>query len=212
MKQRIYNLSKAFAVAVAMTLGVAGAVQAETANNAPPGSAAPQLSPELQAKVEAFREKRTELMKLGQELEKIRQETVTKHPDLKQQEEKFGDMVAAEMKKNGGTPKEDLAELRSLQAKLRDEKTPDADRQALMMRLQRKAQEFDQARRQALQNPELQQAQGKLLQDMVGAMKKENPRTDDLMKQMHQKQQEMIEIRNEAQAEQSKSQDQSPGK
>lgn len=199
MKYAQSNMVKAMVIAAAMTLGCASVVRAESS---PPAGQDPmsQLTPAQREKLKEFQQKRTELLQLGQELEQIRQETVKNHPELKEREQAFGNMVAEEMKNNGGTPKEDLAELRALQAKLRDQSTPDSDRQALMMRLQRKAQEFEQARRKALENPKLQKAQGELLQDMVTAMKKENPKAEQIMQQMHQKQQEMIEIRNSAQA------------
>ena len=179
-----------------------GGVSVSHAEQSPPTAKDPasQLNPEQRAHLERFQKKRAELMQLGQQLDQIRQEAERNNPQLKEKEKAFGEMVATEMKKNGGTPKEDLAELRELQAKLRDQNTPDADRQALMVRLQRKAQEFDQARRQALQNPELQKAQGELLQDMMAAMKKQDPRAEQIMQQMQQTQQEMIQIRNEAQA------------
>ena len=203
MKYIQSNSARHLILAAVMMLGSAGVAQAET--NAPAGDdPASQLSPAQRVHLKEFQQKRTELLQLGQQLEQIRQETVVKHPELKEREKAFGDMVAAEMKSNGATPAEDLAELRALQAKLRDQNTPDADRQALMTRLQRKAQEFDQARQQALQNPELQKAQGELLQDIVAAMKEENPRAEQIMQQMQQKQQEMMEIRKAAQAAEGK--------
>ncbi len=43
MKQRIYNLSKGFAVAAVITLGIVGAAQAETAGNAPQAPRGPAI-------------------------------------------------------------------------------------------------------------------------------------------------------------------------
>lgn len=190
-------------LAATMALAGAGTVHAEPAQPAADPAAA-QLSPTQRAHLQAFQEKRNELLQLGRELGKIRAEAVSERPELQKQEEQFGNMVAEEMKKHGATPSEDLAELRALEAKLRDENTPQADRQALMERLQRKAQAFDQARREALQNPELKKAQGELLQNMVAAMKDHDPRAEQLMQQMQQKQKEMLEIRNAAQEEAAK--------
>ena len=199
MKYFQTNSARHLVLAAVMMVGSFGAAQAETN---PPAAADPasQLSPAQRAHLQEFQQKRTELLELRQQLEQIRQETVTKHPELKEREKAFGNQVAEQMKSNGATPSEDFAELQSLQEKLRDEKTPEADRQALMMRLQRKAQEFHQARQQALQNPELQKAQGELLQDIVSAMKEEDPRAEQIMQQMQQKQQEMMKIREAAQA------------
>lgn len=199
MKHFVSNSARTLAFAAAVTLGSLTAAQAQP-EGAPNNDPMSQLTPEQRGMLKDFQQKRAELLQLGRQLEEIRQETVRKHPELKEREKAFGDRVAAQMKSNGATPAEDLAELRALQAKLRDQGTPEADREALMMRLQRKAQEFDEARRQALQNPELQQQQAELLKDIVAAMKADHPQAEQIMQQMHQKQQEMIEIRKAAQA------------
>lgn len=198
MKHFVSQSARVLAITAVVAFANVTSVQAQP--EAVPGSPAGQLTPQQQALLEDFQQKRAELLQLGRQLNEIRQATMTKHPELKEREKAFGDRVAAQMKSDGATPAEDLAELRALQSKLRDETTPEADRQALLMRLQRKAQEFDQARRQALQNPELQQEQEQLLKDIVAAMKAENKQTEQIMQQMHQKQQEMTEIRKAAQA------------
>lgn len=199
MKYAKSNVLKTLLIASMVAFVSAAPVHAETAAPAQ-NDPLSQLTPEQREKLKEFQQKRAELQQLGLELEKIRQEAVNKHPKLKEKQEALGNMVAEEMKSNGGTPKEDLAELRALQAKLRDQNTPESDRQALMVRLQRKAQEFEQSRRKALENPKLQKAQGELLQEMMAAMKEQDPRTEQIMLQMQQTQQEMIEIRNSAQA------------
>lgn len=195
MKQFVSHSIRIVTLAAALGLGTAQA-QPEAA---PGGDAASQLTPQQQALLKDFQEKRAEMLQLGRQLEEMRLETVRKHPELKDREKAFGDRLAAQMKSNGATPAEDLAELRALQAKLRDQNTPEADREALMVRMQRKAQEFDQARRQALQDPELQKEQAALLKDILSAMKADHPQAEQIMQQMQKKQQEMIEIRKAAQ-------------
>lgn len=195
MKQFVLHSIRIATFAAAFGLGTAHA-QPEAAPGDDPTT---QLNPQQRELLKDFQEKRAELVKLGRQLEEMRLETVRKHPELKDREKAFGDRLAAQMKSNGATPAEDLAELRALQAKLRDENTPEADRQALLMRMQRKAQEFDQARRQALQEPELQKEQTALLKDILSAMKADHPQAEEVMQQMQKKQQEMIEIRKAAQ-------------
>jgi len=183
------------AAALGAALAAGGIAEAQ---EAPAAGGEPQLTAQQRAQLEEFRQVRAEMMQVQQELAQIQQSAVQARPELQAQQQEFGQLMLQEMKRQGHTPEEDLAELRALQGKLRSPETPEGDREALMSRLQAKAQEFQQAQREAMQNPEVQKAQEQLVQAITTAMREESPRTVELLEQLQQKQRRLVQIRNEA--------------
>lgn len=158
----------------------------------------PEMTAEQRAQLEEFRQTRAEMMQVQQQLAQIQESAVQARPQLQEKQQQFSELMLAEMKRQGHTPEEDLAELRALQGKLRSDETPEGDRQALMSRLQAKAQAFQQAQQQAMQQPDLQQAQADLVQAVTTAMREDNPRTEALLEELQEKQRKLVQIRNEA--------------
>ena len=188
------------AVATAPAHGASG--NAAAAGHAPP-QAQGSLSPAQRKQLESFRETRGELMKARRKLESIREKTVKKHPELQKQQKAFRDLMIAQMKSKGHTPKKDVAEVRKLQQKLRSGKASDSDRRALMTKLQKKSQAFLQAQQEALQAPKVKKARKKLHDSLLAAMKQEDPSTEQLLQTMREKRQKLMEIRSSATRQQS---------
>ncbi|HKK14575.1 MAG TPA: hypothetical protein VKA14_07940 [Gammaproteobacteria bacterium] len=161
------------------------------------------MSPAQRKQLESFRETRGELMKARRKLESIREKTVKKHPELQKQQKAFRDLMIAQMKSKGHTPKKDVAEVRKLQQKLRSGKASDSDRRALMTKLQKKSQAFLQAQQEALQAPKVKKARKKLHDSLLAAMKQEDPSTEQLLQTMREKRQKLMEIRSSATRQQS---------
>ncbi|HEM45964.1 MAG TPA: hypothetical protein ENO23_02860 [Alphaproteobacteria bacterium] len=185
----------AAALVLALASGLARAQE-------PQGGGEPELTEEQRAQVEEFRQTRAEMMQVQQQLAQIQQSAVQARPELQEKQQEFGQLMMAEMKRQGHAPEEDLAELRALQGKLRNPETPEGDREALMSRLQAKAQAFQQAQQEAMQNPDVQKAQQELVQAITTAMREDNPQTEELLKQLQEKQRKLIQIRNEAMGQQ----------
>lgn len=154
----------------------------------------PELTPEQLEQMQTFEQKRAEFMELQQTLEQIERAAVEANPELQTQQDEFAELVMDHMKKKGHTPEEDVAELQDMQAQLQNPETPPEERQALMGNLQKKAAELEEAQREALEEPEVQEARGELVDAITTAMKEENPRTDEIIREMEQKQQELMEI------------------
>lgn len=160
----------------------------------PPGGGQPELSPEQLEQLQTFEQKREEFIQLQQKLEQIERAAVQANPELQEQQEEFAALVMDKMKSKGHSPEEDVAELQDMQARLQSPETPPEERQSLMGDLQQKASELEAAQREALEEPEVQQARGELVEAITTAMKQENPQTEQIIREMEQKQQELMQI------------------
>ncbi|MGA7801438.1 MAG: hypothetical protein WCC36_11570 [Gammaproteobacteria bacterium] len=135
-----------------------------------------------------------ELMQDEQKLAQIQTKTLKAHPELKKQQQAFMVLMTKEMKRHGHEPKKDIAELRAMEGKLRSKSTSGADRQKLTQQFEQKLTAFQQARAEAMQTPKLKKARTDLSDAMLSAMKKEDPKTADLLREVTQKRQELMQM------------------
>lgn len=180
----------------ALTLSLVAMVAALPlqAQQQPPGGGQMEMTPEQMQQLQSFEQKREEFIELQQKLEQIERAAVEANPELQEQQEEFAELVMERMKSQGHSPEEDVAELQDMQKRLQSPETPPEERQQLMGNLQQKASELEAAQREALEDPEVKKARGELVEAITTAMKEENPRTDDIIREMEQKQQELMEI------------------
>lgn len=171
---------------------------ATTALRAQEGDKQQGLSPEQNKMQQAYQKVHADYMQAQQRLKQIQTDTLKAHPELKEQEESFNELLIEEMKSKGHTPEEDLAEIEKLQQQLQNSKLPESERQALMAKFQEKMVAFRKAQGQALQTDKVQQAQGDLMGAMFAAMREQDPQTEQLMEQMTQKRQELEQMLGQA--------------
>lgn len=186
-------------IAVACTAVVITGMMAVSAVSAQPapapggGGAAPPHDTMTQA-----RQLQQEIMQLQQKLGAIQEKAIAEHPELQQEQEDFRDLVVETMKEQGNTPEEDLAELQDMQSRLQDESVAPDERQKLSQEFRQKDMKFRQAQQEAMEDGEVQEAQKAFNDDMVEAMKEQDPQTEELLTQFIQKQQKLMELRQSA--------------
>jgi hypothetical protein len=151
----------------------------------------PPAAPAPGGQMEAAKQVHSEYMELQNRLAQIQKKTMEAHPELQQQEKAFMDLMMTKMTSADGNAKDDLAAIEKLEQQLRSADTPAGDRQKLMGEYQQKATAFRTAQMQAFKDPEVQKAQQALMTATVTAMKKEDPRTEQIMQQLQQKQEEL---------------------
>jgi multidrug efflux pump subunit AcrB len=135
-----------------------------------------------------------EYMALQGRLSQIQQKTMEAHPELKKQEQEFVDLMMSKMNTSGKDTKAEMASIEALEQKLRNEDTPDSERQALMNEYREKAMALKTAQVEALKDPEVREAQKQLMDDTITAMKEQDPQTEKLMQEMKEKQEQMQKI------------------
>ncbi|MEJ2685878.1 MAG: hypothetical protein P8124_01480 [Gammaproteobacteria bacterium] len=183
------------AAAVVMGLTTVGPVQAAT----PPAHMGGMSKGMTQSSPRAkFEQTRMELMRAEQQLAHIQSKTLKDHPELLKKQKHFMALMTKEMKSNGHDPKKDMADLRSLEGKLRSKSTSGADRQKLTKQFEQKLTAFQKARAEAMKSPKLQKARANLSNAVLTAMKKENPKTDDLLRTVNQKRQQLMQMHRSA--------------
>lgn len=181
----------AMGVAVTGALGAAGA-RAETPA---PQSQQQQLSPEQTQQVQRFQELQAELQGLQQQLGAIQEKTLEARPELAQQQEDFEQLVMEQMRANGHQPEQEFEQIQAMQDKIQDQSLSEDERRGHYDEYRQAVMEFQQAQQQVMQQEEVQSAREELNQAMLTAMKSEDPKTEALLSDMKQKQEQMMEIR-----------------
>jgi chromosome segregation ATPase len=205
---RVTDLCGLLPLAVAAGLVVTMPLQAEEAPQpqaTPPAQAAspaqaatpeaaPEATPEQNKQMQEIQSVHAEYMELQKHITQIQNDTLKAHPELKTEEESLRNLVLEKMSSSGKSAKDDMNEIIKLEEKLRSGETPDDERETLMGEYQKKAVAFRSAQNEAMQNPEVQAAQKKFMENVMTAMKEKDPQVEQLMQQLQQKQQELSEL------------------
>jgi hypothetical protein len=144
--------------------------------------------------MQAARQVHVEYIKLQQRLGEIQKKTMEANPELQKQEKAFMDLMMQKMTSSGTNAKEELAAIEDLEKKLANKDTPEAERQTLLNEYRQKAVAFRTAQMKAMKDPEVAKAQEALTSATMDAMKKQDPQTEQLLKELEQKQVQMQQI------------------
>ena len=143
---------------------------------------------------EAAKQAYGEYMELQGRLDKIQAATLEAHPELKQQQQAFMDLMLSKMPSTGATAKDDLAAIEKIEKALGNAETPEAERKTMMTEYQEKAMAFRKAQMQSLKDPEVQKAQETLMNATLTAMKSQDPQTEQILGQMREKQEQLNKL------------------
>lgn len=172
------------ALVAAIALGALTPLQAQP----PAGMSAPGQN-------EAARQLHGEYAELQKRLGMIQEKAVKAHPELEKQNRELEALIMSKMKlPGGGSPKDEVAALNALEQKLGSEKTSEAERQKLMAEYRERATAFRDVQMQAFRDPQVQKAQAALVDATVAAMKEQDPRTEELLQQLQQKQAQLRQM------------------
>lgn len=181
--------------ALVLAAGLALAGSATAADSPAQGGGTPQeMTPAQREQIKSFMQTRQELMQVREKLQKIQEKAVDARPQLQKKQAHFAALVEKQMKSQGHSPKQELAEIQALQDKLKSGDVSGGEQQALMQQLQQKATQYQQAQLAALKDDQIRSAREDLMKDILTAMKEEDPKTEDLMQTMRQKQQKLEQI------------------
>lgn len=154
-----------------------------------------QLSPEQARQVQKFQQLQAELQGLQQRLNKIQDQTLEARPELAQRQKQFEQLVLDQLRAKGRDPESEVKQIQALQEKIKDQSLPEEERRGHFQEYRQAVMEFQQAQQQVMQQDEVKSAREDLNQAMLTAMKSEDPKTEALLQDMQQKQEQMMEIR-----------------
>ena len=136
-----------------------------------------------------------EYMELQKQLNIIQEKAVKAHPELKKQEQALNEMMMTRMtSKTGKNVQDELAAINKLEQQMRSKNTPESGRKALMLEYQDKTKAFRAAQLEVIQDADVKKAQAALLNATLAAMKEQDPRTGQLVEQLHQKQESIRQM------------------
>ena len=173
----------------AVALGTVLSLRAETPATPQAGSG-PQSE-----QMQAGKQLHAEFIELQQRLAVIQQKAMKAHPELQKQEQDLQVLIMSKMTSSTGVnAQQEMTAINEIEQKLRNQDTPDSERQKLMPEYQKRAQAFRDAQMQAMQDSEVQQAGTALMNAITAAMTQEDPQTGQLMEQLKQKQAELQKL------------------
>lgn len=116
-----------------------------------------------------------ELRDLQRQLAEIRTAAMENNPELQERQTSLQNQVMTRMRDEGVNPEQDIRELQDLATRLRSGDLSQSEQQELAREYQQTRQELLEARRTALDDENIRQAQQDFREDLVTAMEAENP-------------------------------------
>lgn len=190
-------LSVGAAVAFAVLAGAVAAQQAPQQSAPPAASQAP--AGDLLQKVQ---QKQAEIQQLNQQLAKIQQETIEANPELATQRDDLLELVDTKMTEAGHDPDASREKIEDLQGQLDSGELSDEETRSVGQELRQQQSSLQQAQGQAMQDQQVQQEIQQLNEELVAAMREQNPQTDELIAQLQTAQQEYQALMQQAMQQQ----------
>lgn len=135
-----------------------------------------------------------EMEMLQQELMQAQEAAMANNPELREQGEQLQDRMLAAMRAEGFEPMRSLDRIEQLERQLQSEDADTAGRSDLIAELHDEQQNLLMAEQAAMQNPEVQQARERFMTALLQAMREENPRTDEMIGSLKDKNAQLQEI------------------
>ncbi len=161
--------------AFVLALGTVGVTQAQQQGGAP-GQGNPQMQ---------------QLQQLQQRLMAIQQQAIENNPQLQDEAEELEDLVIRTMEDAGFDPETGLARLEELQGEFQNADLSDERRQAILQEAQEIQMELQEGQQLAMQDEAVVRAQERFQDNMLDAMRAEDPETDELLAVFEQMQSQM---------------------
>lgn len=188
----LHGALKPMAAGLAMTALLASPL----ARAEPPSQPSqPEMTPEQSQKLQQFKQLQQDMQQLQQQLDDIQKATLEANPELAQQQQDIEKMVMEQLRASGNDPEQKVKEIKSLQAKIKNEGLPVEQRKSYYQDYRQKVMDFQKAQQKVMQNEDVQSAMKDLNKAMLVAMKEQNPKTEDLLSDIKKKQEAMMEIR-----------------
>ncbi|EPT9249672.1 hypothetical protein ACVTNF_001839 [Photobacterium damselae] len=170
IKSKLVKLAAPIALACAFSVSAAPAAT----NSAP---AKPQVSAQVQQAAQRVGQ-------IQQELATIRNKTLKANPKLVKDIKTYETAFDNKAKALGYHPDQELKRLREIQTKARDQKTTDAQRKDLAKEFASIQKKLIKQRQTIMSDPAISKMEQQLEKNTITAMKKQDPKTDKLLKEL----------------------------
>lgn len=169
---------------------VSGAAFALLALIAAPLHAQQQSAGDPSELLQQVQQKQAQIQQLNQQLSDIQQNTIAANPGLADKRDEFLSMVDDKMSASGVDPDASREKMEELQGQIQSGELSEQESQAASEALQQEQASMREAQGQAMQDPEVQAQIQSLNEELLAAMREQNPETDRLISQLQTAQQE----------------------
>ncbi|MFO7652391.1 MAG: hypothetical protein R6X25_01060 [Candidatus Krumholzibacteriia bacterium] len=138
-------------------------------------------------------QKQMRLQQIQQQLAAAQQEALAANPELLAQSEALEELVVKKMVENGYDPEGSVETLESVQEDLQKEDLSDAERQKILVDAQAAQQHLQEAQSVVLQDSQFVALQESFREDLMDAMREQEPTTDELIAEFERIQLEIID-------------------
>lgn len=132
-----------------------------------------------------------ELQQLQQRLGEIQQQAFENNPELQEQAQELEQLFIDTMSDAGYDPEGGLARLQEIQQEMQAQDADEENRRALLEEAQQIQMELQEGQQVAMQEQVIIDAQQSFEEDLMDAMRAEDPQTDELISRFEQLQQQM---------------------
>lgn len=135
-----------------------------------------------------------EMEQVQQELLQIQEMAMAHNPELEEQAQALQQVMLDAMRDEGFEPMQSLDRMEQLERQLQADNVDPAERPALAEELRTEQQRLMQAEQTAMANAEVQEAREQFMEGLLQAMREQEPRTDELIGQLKEKNAQLQEI------------------
>jgi uncharacterized coiled-coil DUF342 family protein len=148
--------------------------------------------------LQQVQQKQAEIQQLNQQLAQIQQQTIEANPGLADKRDDLMDTVDEKMVEAGHDPEASRDKIEELQGQLQSGELSNQESQSVSQELRQEQTSLRQAQGQAMQNEEVQTRIQSLNEELIAAMREQDPKTDELISQLQTAQQEYQQLMQEA--------------
>lgn len=135
-----------------------------------------------------------DMQEIQQQLIGVQEQALRNHPELQEQAQQYQQTLLEAMRSEGFDPMQSLSHIELIQNQIQSQDLNEEERIGLMAEVQEEEERLQRAEEAALGQAEVQQARAQLMEGMLGAMREEEPRTDQLIQDLERKNEELREM------------------
>lgn len=173
---------------------------------------AQQAAPGVQGDglMQQVQQKQAEIQQLNQQLAQIQQETIEANPELADQRDELLENVEDKMVQAGHDPEASREKIGELQEQLQGGELSDEESQSVAQEIRQEQSTLQQAQGQAMQDEAIRTEIQSLNEQLVAAMREQDPQSEQLIAQLQSAQQEYQALMQRAMQQQGAAQQSRP--
>ncbi|CAH9019661.1 hypothetical protein [Candidatus Nitrosacidococcus sp. I8] len=152
----------------------------------PPSPTLDQLNTLNSEQMREYQKLQLKVYAVEMQLDEIRETAIMVNPQLKKEMDQYQTLVLETMTKQGHNPQPILARIETIQAALQNPELEEEKRIDFTREYEKKNIDLQKISQEAMKDEQVQQSANNLSTETIAAMRKQNPKTEELLQQMKQ--------------------------